>query len=208
MDKIDESWKPLFKKYEFCLDSLEDEGITYPPKEHIFRVFTMPVQDIKVLLLGQDPYHNPEQAHGLSFSVPNEIQPPPSLKNIFKQLKNEFPEREYVFTSGNLTKWFENEKIFLLNSALTVKKNQPGSHIKMWEDFTNDVIKFIDDNNSKCIYLLLGTFAKEKSKFIKNKNNIISGVHPSPLSAHNGFFNSNIFKKIEDKLGHTINWQN
>jgi uracil-DNA glycosylase len=209
MDLINESWKPLFENYKFNLDGLDNDGIVYPAKEHIFRVFEMPVDEIRLVLLGQDPYHNPGEAHGLSFSVPGDVKIPPSLKNIYKELNNEFPDRDYKFVSGNLEKWFYNEKIFLLNSALTVIKNKPNSHSKMWEDFTNDTIKYISENNDKCVYLLLGNNAKSKSKFIKNNNNnIITGVHPSPLSAFNGFFNSGIFKKVEEKLKKQINWQN
>jgi uracil-DNA glycosylase len=208
MEDIHETWKPIFDQYQFCLDSLEEEGTTYPPKDQIFRVFTMPVHDIKILLLGQDPYHNPKQAHGLSFSVPDDISPPPSLKNIFKELQLEFPERKYSFKSGNLLSWFEKEKIFLLNSSLTVKHNKAGSHMSMWQEFTDDVIKYISEKNPNCVYILLGKFAKDKAKFIKNKKNIVTGIHPSPLSARQGFFNSGIFKNVETILGHPVNWQN
>jgi uracil-DNA glycosylase len=98
------------------------------------------------------------------------------------------------------------EKIFLLNASLTVIKNKPSSHMSMWQEFTDDVIKFISENNKKCIFLLLGNFAKSKKVYINNKNNIVTGVHPSPLSASKGFFNSNIFKQVEIKLGQKINW--
>lgn len=208
MENINKSWLSLFENYKFNLDGLDEYGIVYPDKVNIFRVFEMPVNEIKLVFLGQDPYHNPGEAHGLSFSVPEDVKIPPSLKNIFKELNNEFPERNYKFISGNLEKWFYNEKIFLLNTALTVIKNKPNSHSNMWNEFTDDVIKFISENNENCVYLLLGNNAKTKAKFIKNKNKIISGVHPSPLSAHNGFFNSGIFKKVENTLGHNINWQN
>ena len=113
MDNIHESWKPLFEQYEFndieqmYLDNLE---IVYPPKEDIFKVFEMDVRDIRIVLLGQDPYFNPGQAHGLSFSVPTDTKIPPSLKNIYKELQYEFPERNYNFNSGNLEHWFYREK--------------------------------------------------------------------------------------------------
>lgn len=209
MFNIHTSWKPLFDKYNFdvCLDKLYSlDDIVYPPKKHIFRVFEMDVKDIKLLLLGQDPYHNPSQAHGLSFSVPTGIKIPPSLRNIYKELNNEFPERNYTFNSGNLERWFYEEKIFLLNASLSVIQNKPGSQMPIWKAFTNDIIKYISDNNSKCIFLLLGNFAKSKEVFIANKDNIITGIHPSPLSASRGFFNSNIFKLVEIKLGEKINW--
>jgi uracil-DNA glycosylase len=168
----------------------------------------MDVTKIKIVLLGQDPYHGQGQAHGLSFSVPTSVKIPPSLRNIFKELQNEFPERNYNFVSGNLEQWFYREKIFLLNASLTVVEGKAGSHMKQWETFTNSVIEFISAQNPMCIFLLLGNFAKAKEKYILNKERIINGVHPSPLSAHNGFFNSNIFIKVEELLGTNIDWSN
>jgi uracil-DNA glycosylase len=205
--KIHKSWNKLFDKYNFDLDILYNSGdIVYPPRELIFRVFEMNVKKIKIVLLGQDPYHNPNQANGLSFSVPYKIKIPPSLQNIYKELCIEFPERNYVFDSGNLERWFVEEKIFLLNSSLTVVKKKPNSHINIWSEFTDDVISYISKKNKDCLFLLLGNFAKSKEKFIINKDNIITGVHPSPFSAYNGFFNSNIFKQVEEKLQKEINW--
>jgi uracil-DNA glycosylase len=207
--KYHQSWSPLFNQYEFDLNEIySGPEIIYPKKEDLFHVFTMDVKEISIVLLGQDPYHNPGQAHGLSFSVPEDQKIPPSLRNIYKELQIEFPERKYEFKHGNLEKWFSKEKIFLLNASLTVIKNKPGSQMNIWEEFTNDVIKFISENNQNCIFLLLGNFAKAKEKFISNKDRIIKGIHPSPLSAHNGFFNSGIFKQIEEKLGKQIDWSN
>ena len=178
----------------------------YPPREMVFRVFEMDVKDIVIVLVGQDCYHGHGQAHGLSFSVPDGVKIPPSLQNIYKELCIEFPERNYKFNSGNLERWFTEEKIFLLNSSLTVVKNKPGSHMAIWSEFTDDVISYICKKNKNCLFILLGNFAKTKEKFIDNKDNIITGVHPSPFSAHNGFFTSNIFKKVEEKLQKEINW--
>lgn len=208
MEKINQSWKPLFDKYKFNIDELYNSGTVYPIKEYVFRVFEMDVNEIKVVLLGQDPYHSPGQAHGLSFSVPSNVKIPPSLKNIYKELKLEFPERNYDFENktGNLEKWFYNEKIFLLNSSLTVIEGKPGSHMKIWEDFTNNVIKYISENNNNCVFLLLGLYAKTKSMFINNKANIVTAPHPSPLAQ--GFIGSNVFIKIENILNHPINWNN
>lgn len=210
MNTYHESWKPLFEQYMFDdineIYSLNSE--IYPKKEHLFRVFEMDVREIKVLLLGQDPYHGPGQAHGLSFSVPDGVKIPPSLHNIYKEIQFEFPERNYKFNSGNLENWFYREKIFLLNSSLSVIKGKPGSMMDIWEDFTNDVIKFVSEQNDNCIFLLLGNFAKDKECFIQNKERIIKGVHPSPLSAYHGFFGSNIFKQVEEKLNQKINWLN
>lgn len=199
------SWTLLFKKYNIDLSILYNDKQVYPPQNLVFRIFEIDVKDIKIVLLGQDPYHGPNQANGLSFSVSNEIKIPPSLKNIFKELKNEFPDRNYNFNHGNLERWFNDEKIFLLNSSLTVEKGKPSSHIKFWESFTNDVIKYISLNNDKCIFLLLGNYAKSKNVFIQNKNNIIMAPHPSPLAR--GFIGSDVFKQIEEKIG-IINWSN
>ncbi len=206
MNKIHISWEPLFDLYDIDLEKLYINNIVYPPYELVFRVFEMDVKDIKILLLGQDPYHNPNQANGLSFSVYNNVKIPPSLKNIFKEINLEFPERNYKYIHGNLEEWFYREKIFLLNASLTVLQNKPNSHIKLWTTFTDDVIDFISNNNDKCIFLLLGNFAKSKSIYIKNKNNIITEKHPSPLAQ--GFIGSYVFTRIENLLGYSINWQN
>jgi uracil-DNA glycosylase len=209
MNTYHESWKPLFDQYIFNIEEYYSgtEEI-YPKKEDLFRVFEMDVKEIKILLLGQDPYHGQGQAHGLSFSVSNGQYIPPSLRNIYKELQIEFPERNYIFKSGNLESWFYREKIFLLNASLTVIKGKPGSMMKIWEDFTNEVIKFVSEKNETCIFLLLGNFAKAKETFIANKDRIIKGVHPSPLSASHGFFGSNIFKRAEDRLNQKIDWSN
>jgi uracil-DNA glycosylase len=202
-----ESWQPLFQQYDFGdIETIYSRNDVYPEKQNVFRVFEMDVREIKVVLLGQDPYHGPGQAHGLSFSVPDSVRIPPSLRNIYKELKSEFPERDYVFQSGNLEKWFYREKIFLLNASLSVIKGQPASHMHIWEEFINDVIEFISETNNECIFLLLGNFAKAKERFIVNKERIIKGVHPSPMAAHNGFFGSNLFRSIEELLGQKIDW--
>jgi uracil-DNA glycosylase len=209
MNTYHESWKPLFDKFNIDIDELySDSQPVYPEKDHLFRVFEMDVREIKVLLLGQDPYHGPGQAHGLSFSVPEGVKIPPSLRNIYKELQNEFPERNYEFYSGNLEKWFYREKIFLLNASLSVIEGKPGSQMKIWEGFTNNVIKFVSEQNKSCVFLLLGNFAKAKECLISNEERIIKGVHPSPLSVYNGFFGSGIFKKVEELLGANIDWSN
>jgi len=147
------------------------------------------------------------QAHGLSFSVMKSHKKiPPSLKNIYKEIQNEYPDKNYIFEHGNLERWFNEEKIFLLNSALTVIEGNPGSLIKKWSKITDEIIEFISENNKNCLFLLLGNYAKEKAKFISDKDRIIYGVHPSPLSANRGFFGSNIFKKLDEKLNYNINW--
>jgi len=206
MYEIHNSWKKLFNNYDIDIDEIYEIGEVYPPKALVFKVFQMDVKDIRIVLLGQDPYHGPNQAHGLSFSVPDGEKIPPSLKNIFKELNLEFPERNYSFTSGNLEQWFKREKIFLLNSSLTVQKGKAGSDMSIWEDFTNDVIKFISEQNNDCVFLLLGNYAKSKHIFIKNKIKIVTEVHPSPLAR--GFVGSNVFKRVEDALDEEVDWTN
>lgn len=204
-----ESWNELFDDYNFNIDRLySGKDTIYPKKEDLFKVFTMDVKDIRVLLLGQDPYHGEGQAHGLSFSVPDGISIPPSLLNIFKELKDEYPERNYKFTSGNLEKWFHREKIFLLNSSLSVIKGCAGSQMKIWEEFTNDVIRFVCEKNSKCVFLLFGNFAKAKEVFIEDKSRIVKCTHPSPMASRYGFFGSGVFKKVEKVLKEEIDWSN
>lgn len=198
---VHESWKQLFDSYEFDLDALYNEPVpVYPPRDCLFRVFEMPVNEIRLVILGQDPYHGHGQAHGLSFSVLPGVAKPPSLLNICKELKAEFPERDYKFPSGCLEPWTK-QGIFLLNTALTVRESSPNSHAAHWSEFTNDVIRFISDRNPKAVFLLLGSFAKSKAEFIENKKLMVTGVHPSPLSASKGFFGSGIFKKVEGLTG-------
>jgi uracil-DNA glycosylase len=209
--KIHDSWHPIFKKHkELIIENLkyfEELPVPiYPPKDMIFKVFNMDMNDIKVVFLGQDPYHGKDQAHGLAFSVNKNIRIPPSLLNIYKEIKNEFPEKNYKFEHGNLDKWFSEQKIFLLNSSLTVAEGKPAIFMKRWEEFTNDIIKYISENNKKCIFLLLGNYSKDKIKYIDDINKCIIGVHPSPLSANRGFFGSNIFIKLNKKLGYEIDW--
>lgn len=203
---IHESWLPLFNNFPNIEEIYFTNEIIYPKKEYVYRVFSLSVYEIKIVLLGQDPYYNEGQADGLSFSVPDNVKIPPSLKNIFIEIINEFPERNYSFTTGNLERWFTEEHIFLLNSSLTVVKNKPGSHIHIWKEFTNKIIEFISKNNNKCVFLLFGNYAKDKIKYIQNNNRIIYCVHPSPLSANKGFFHSGIFRKVEKLLNKKINW--
>lgn len=212
-----ESWSELFAlcpQFKQLLDlendkiypKLEPAQIIYPAKENIFRVFEMDVNEIRILLLGQDPYHGAGQANGLSFSVPVGVDTPPSLKNIYKELQLEFPERNYVFPTGCIDRWFTHEKIFLLNSSLTVYQGKAGSMMGIWSAFTDEVIKFVGVKNPNCVFVLLGNFSKNKAKYITNKDKIVFGVHPSPLSAYKGFFGSGIFKEIEAKVGAAVDW--
>ena len=213
MEIIHSSWIDLFNNYNIDLDTIykEDNDIYPKNKQDTFKVFKMNVEDIIIVFRGQDPYYtNENQADGLSFSVSNNIKIPPSLKNIFKEIELEFPDRKYNFIHGDLTKWFEEENIFLLNCSLTVKKSKPNSHINIWKKFTDNVIKFINDKNKNCVYFLLGNFAHNKIKLINKDQHkmVIKAVHPSPLSAYKGFFNSGIFKQVEILLEKEVNWQN
>lgn len=200
---IHSSWKSLFEEFDFDLDDIYD-GEVYPPKDQVFRVFSLPVDQIRIVLLGQDPYHNVGQAHGLSFSVPKGVPIPPSLLNIYKELQRSFPERNYKFPSGNLEEWLTREKIFLCNASLTVEKGKPGSHMSIWKEFTDEVIQYIDKHNQSCVFLLLGNFAKGKASLIAKKDRIVTEVHPSPLAQ--GFVGSNVFQRVEKVLGSPVNW--
>jgi uracil-DNA glycosylase len=211
-ENIHSSWIPIFNRHLELIQNIferidESDPIkVYPQKDKIFRVFEMSVYDIKLVFLGQDSYHGFGQANGLSFSVDKNIRIPPSLNNIYKELKNTYPEKDFNFNHGDLTRWFNEEKIFLLNCGLCVYEGKPASFLDKWTPFTNDIIQFISENNENCVFLLLGNYAIKKMDFIENKSRCITGVHPSPLSAYRGFLGSNIFKKIDDKIGYEINW--
>jgi len=194
---IENSWKNLlnneFEKEYFSglMDFLMNEydnHIIYPPKKIIFNAFNnCSFKDIKVVIIGQDPYHGPNQAHGLSFSVADNIKLPPSLRNIFKELHNDLSVE--ISSSGNLTHWAQ-QGVFLLNSILTVRKGAPGSHkMKGWEKFTNTVIDLISKRKNNIVFLLWGLYAQKKGLYIdRNKHLVIESTHPSPFSAYKNFF--------------------
>ena len=218
LNKINNGWIPFFEKNNTELTSILDcidFDTIYPSKNDIFRsLFYFPPNEIKLVILGQDPYISSEngipQACGLSFSVPKiHKKIPPSLQNIFKEIKNSYPDYQ-IPGNGCLKRWVKKEKILLLNSALTVIKGKSNSHAKLWSNFTDNLIRFISENNDGTIFLLMGNFAINKEKLIDNKHKIFKIVHPSPLSAHRGFFGCNIFKKINDYLEtkeiEIINW--
>jgi uracil-DNA glycosylase len=179
----------------------------YPKRENIFECFKyFDIEQTKCVLLGQDPYINEEnlngyiipQAMGLSFSVNKNIKIPPSLRNIFMELKSNL--NIPIPISGDLTNWAKNN-VLLLNAGLTVKQKESGSHIKVWEPFTDYIIKNISDKCNNIVFILLGNYAKSKVKYIDTKKHcIIQCVHPSPLSANKGFFGSNIFSKTNEYL--------
>ena len=193
--------KPYFTALkQFLLDEKAKGKTIYPPGSLIFNAFnSTPFDQVKVIILGQDPYHGPGQAHGLSFSVPEGIKPPPSLVNIFKEQKEDL--NITVSTNGNLQKW-ANQGVFLLNAILTVEAKQPASHQKKgWELFTDAVIKTLSDKREGLIFMLWGNFAKGKSALIDDtKHTILQAAHPSPFSAYNGFFGCRHFSKANEIL--------
>jgi uracil-DNA glycosylase len=208
--KIEESWKRILKE-EFTKDYFlqittfikteKAAGKTiYPPGTLMFNAFEKtPFEKVKVVLLGQDPYHNPGQAHGLSFSVQDGVSKPPSLINIFKELQNDLGLSQPV--NGNLEKW-ALQGVMLLNAALTVRKNEPGSHSKIgWIDFTDAVIKKISEEKKGVVFLLWGKFAQDKQSLIdETKHHVLKAAHPSPFSADKGFFGCKHFSKTNEFL--------
>ena len=209
--KIHPSWKallnsefskPYFQQLTTFLKTEKALHKTiYPSGKLIFNAFNAtPFDKVSVVIIGQDPYHGPNQAHGLSFSVQTGIKPPPSLKNIFKEMEKDIgiqmPEQY-----GNLTKWAE-QGVLLLNAALTVRAGEPFSHAKYgWAEFTDTVIKKISDKKQGIIFLLWGKFAQEKQSLIDpNKHHILIAAHPSPFSAEKGFFGCKHFSKTNELL--------
>lgn len=181
----------------------------YPPYNHVFDALRLTdFENVKVVILGQDPYHGIGEAMGLSFSVRNDIKRPPSLQNIFKELKDDIGINR---NENDLTSW-ANQGVLLLNSIMTVVKDSPLSHKdKGWEIFTDNVIKYLNKQENPIVFVLWGSYARSKKELITNKNHyIIESVHPSPLSAHRGFFGSKPFSKINKFLEKNnlekINW--
>lgn len=208
--KMEPSWKQAlnqeFKKDYFVqavqhLKIEKSQGKTiYPPGKFIFNAFnTTPFDKVKVVILGQDPYHGPGQAHGLCFSVQRGVPPPPSLQNIFKELREDIGME--IPTHGDLTHWAE-QGVFLLNASLTVRAGEPMSHSQIgWSSFTDTVIKTISNKKEHVVFLLWGKFAKEKQALIDTqKNLVLTAAHPSPLSAHNGFLGCKHFSTANQYL--------
>lgn len=217
--RIEASWKEVlqteFDKPYFVqlTDFVREEykrGRVYPPAGLIFNAFNLcPFSKVKVVLIGQDPYHEPGQAHGLCFSVNDGVAFPPSLLNIFKELKSDVGTD--IPQSGNLSRWAE-QGVLLLNATLTVREHQAGAHQgKGWEEFTDAVIKTLSDKKEGLVFILWGSYAQSKAKLIdEHKHQILRSAHPSPLSAYRGFFGNHHFSLTNDYLskhGKTIiNW--
>jgi uracil-DNA glycosylase len=196
----DEFEKQYFSELkEFLLDEKSKYAV-FPPGGLIFNAFSLtPFDQVKVVLLGQDPYHGTGQAHGLCFSVPKGITPPPSLVNIFKEIEHDLGIP--VPQNGSLEKW-ARQGVLLLNATLTVRANQPGSHQrKGWENFTSAVIAKLSEKRTGLIFLLWGKFAQEKEALIDtNRHYVLKAAHPSPYSAYNGFFGCRHFSKTNEIL--------
>lgn len=218
--KIEQSWKnaladefgkPYFESLVRFLHKEKADGqVIYPPGSQIFRAFDLtPVEQVKVVILGQDPYHGPGQAHGLSFSVPANVPAPPSLKNIFKEIETDLG----VQMSGypDLEKW-ARQGVLLLNAVLTVRGGQAASHSKIgWQEFTDAVIRYISDNCEGVVFMLWGNFARSKAELIdRSKHVVLEAAHPSPL-ARGAFFGCRHFSRANEALasfGRTpIDWR-
>lgn len=193
--------KEYFKTIESFLKNERENGKEiYPEEKNIFKAFELTsLENTKVVIIGQDPYHGKGEAMGLSFSVPKGIKVPPSLKNIYKELNIEYGEKERV--DGDLTHWAE-QGVLLINSVLTVEKDLPASHKKIgWQTFTDTIIKEISNKKENVVFLLFGQYAESKRNLIdENKHLVIVTPHPSPFSARKGFFGSNCFKKTNEYL--------
>lgn len=195
--KINPTWKPYLQKefekpyFKELTDFVKNEyqnGKAYPHPKNIFAAFDLcPFDQLKVVILGQDPYHGPGQAHGLCFSVQDGIPLPPSLINIYKEIESDTGKK--MPTSGNLERWAK-QGVFLLNATLTVRARNAGSHQnKGWETFTDEVIRLISDEKEGVVFMLWGAFAIRKSQLIdESRHLVLTAPHPSPLSAHRGFF--------------------
>ena len=216
---IEESWKRVlgsefekeyFKTLRDFIHSEYRNKIIYPPAKQIFNAFdSCPFESVKVVILGQDPYHGPGQAHGLCFSVNDGVAFPPSLQNIFKEIKSDLGID--IPTSGNLTRWAE-QGVLMLNATLTVRAHQAGSHQrKGWEEFTDAAIRALAEQREHLVFILWGAYAQKKGAFIdRNKHLVLASAHPSPLSAYNGFFGNKHFSRANDYLVEhgeaPINW--
>lgn len=218
--QIESSWKEILKEEfkspyfaalkQFLVQEKIKETV-YPPGNQIFSAFNFtPFENVRVVIIGQDPYHGEGQAHGLCFSVPKNIKKPPSLLNIFKEIKNDLGYE--IPQHGNLEKWAK-QGVLLINATLTVRANQAGSHQKKgWETFTDAVIRKLSNEKEHLVFLLWGNFAIKKKELIdQSKHYILSSVHPSPLSASRGFMGNKHFSKTNQILRNfeedEINWK-
>jgi uracil-DNA glycosylase len=220
--KIHPSWLPalqnefqkpyMLRLNQFLAQEKQQETIVYPTPSDVFNAFNLtPFHEVKVVILGQDPYHGANQAHGLSFSVQKGVAVPPSLKNIYKELQEDITGFN-IPSHGDLSSW-ANQGVLLLNATLTVRANEPGSHQKMgWEQFTDNAIEALSSEKSGLVFMLWGKYAQAKASLIdSSKHLILMAAHPSPFSANNGFFGCKHFSKANayllSKGKKPINWQ-
>jgi uracil-DNA glycosylase len=217
---IEESWKRMlsdefnsmyFGRLAAFVRSAYAKGVVYPPAKNIFEAFNRtPFDKVKVVILGQDPYHEPNQAHGLCFSVRDGVQPPPSLKNIYKELEDEYGT-PFLNRNGDLSHWAD-QGVLLLNATLTVAAGNAGSHQgKGWEIFTDAVIAKLSAHRENLVFLLWGSYARRKGMVIDRRRHLVlECAHPSPLSVYRGFFGCGHFKKTNEYLAEhnlpQINW--
>ena len=205
-----EANKEYFQKLKEQVQYEYDHYTCFPPKEKVFEAFTINPKNIKCVILGQDPYHEPGQAMGLAFSVPTGVSFPPSLKNIYKEIESDLG-RPTVNPSGDLTPWVQ-QGVFLLNSVLTVRSGEAGSHASFgWQTYTDNVIRALNHLDQPIVFMLWGNYAQKKEILLNNpKHLVLKAVHPSPLSANRGFFGCKHFSKCNQYLkdnGLTeINW--
>ena len=207
--QIEESWKkhllpefekPYFKQLTDFVRSEYSQFTIFPPGRLIFNAFNLcPFEQVKVVIIGQDPYHGPGQAHGLCFSVNDGVPFPPSLINIFKEIHDDMGTP--APSSGNLTRW-ASQGVLLLNATLTVRAHQAGSHQRRgWEEFTDAAIRYLAEEKENIVFILWGSYAQKKGAFInRNKHLVLTSAHPSPLSAYNGFFGNKHFSKTNAYL--------
>lgn len=214
------TWNELFTQeqqkayYQKLMTFLDEEYKTktiFPPREDLFTCFhACPYEDVKVVILGQDPYHQPQQAHGLCFSVRKGVKLPPSLRNIYKELKSDL--NIDMPSHGYLMDW-ARQGVFMMNAVMSVESGKAGSHQKKgWENFTDTVIQALNEREAGIVFILWGNWAQKKAALITNpQHRILMSAHPSPLSAYHGFFGSKPFSKTNVlllELGHTpINWK-
>ncbi len=207
--KIESGWKaqlesefekPYFRNVTSFVRQEYATTIVYPPGRLIFNAFNLcPFDKVRVVIIGQDPYHEPGQAHGLCFSVNDGVPFPPSLQNIFKEIHDDIGTP--IPTSGNLTRWAQ-QGVLLLNATLTVRAHQAGSHQnKGWEEFTDAVIRQLNEHREHLVFILWGSYAQRKGSIIdRNKHLVLSSAHPSPLSAYRGFFGNHHFSQANAYL--------
>jgi uracil-DNA glycosylase len=208
--KIEQSWKDVlsaefekdyFKKLtEFVRAEYLSGKTIYPAAKNIFNAFNLcPLSNVRVVIIGQDPYHEPGQAHGLCFSVENGVDLPPSLVNIYKEIESDLGHKST--TNGDLTSWAK-QGVLLLNSTLTVSAHVAASHSgRGWETFTDAVIRAVAQNKNHVVYMLWGSFAQKKAEFVdEHENLILKSAHPSPLSAYRGFFGNHHFSRANEYL--------